>query len=86
VTGTKRAYGDGRPAPTSNQEVLVVHRREIIPGANEFDAADAAEQHATADRQPEPPTAPEDLPLEASEADAADQTAEIALDEDDERH
>ncbi len=61
----KRAYGDGRPAPTSNQEVLVVHRREIIPGANEFDAADAAEQHATADRQPEPPTAPEDLPLEA---------------------
>ncbi len=82
----KRAYGDGRPAPTSNQEVLV-HRRETdIPGVNEFDAADAAEQHATADRQPEPPTAPEDLPLEASEADAADQTAEIALDEDDERH
>lgn len=60
-------------------------RETAIPDLDEFDAADAAEQYATADRQPEPPTAPEDLPLEASEADAADQTAEIALDEDDDR-
>ncbi len=61
-----------------------MHRRETdIPDVDEFSAADAAEQHTTADRQPEPPTAPEDLPLEASEADAADQTAEIALEEDD---
>jgi len=67
--------------------VLVVPRRETdIPDVDEFDAADAAEQHATADRQPEPPTAPEDLPLEAAEADAVDQTAEIALDEDDDRY
>jgi hypothetical protein len=67
--------------------VLVVPRRETaIPDVDEFDAADAAEQYATADRQPEPPTAPEDLPLEASEADASDQTAEIALDEDDDRY
>jgi len=50
---------------------------------DQFDAADAAEQYETADRTPEPPTAPEDLPLEASEADAVDQTAEVALEEDD---
>lgn len=60
-------------------------RETYIPGVDEFNAADAAEQYETADRQPEPPTAPEDLPLEAAEADAVDQSAEIALDEDDER-
>lgn len=50
-----------------------------------YDPADAAEQQATADRSPEPPTSPEDLPLEASDADAVDQVAEIALDDDDRR-
>jgi len=62
----------------------------VIPGRTvshvdryDADPVDAAEQQQTADRTPEPPTAPEDLPLEATEADAVDQVAEIDLDEDD---
>lgn len=53
--------------------------REIYP-VDEHDVADAAEQAAPVNDEPEPVTRP-DTPLEVSEADAAEQAAEVPDDD-----